>query len=684
MKKHLLLGLFALILSATSFAQPTIAVYTENPVNQNDITNRSVVLRATIASTIALVSVKALAYVILGNDTLFTDTVSGTATPSGTEFSFWRDSLMGHTEYWYNVKAWLESDTDAVHFEEGVAYTFTTDYDPVRSEPTGDAVLVGATSATIMASGSVYGHIAGWYAEWGEMDDIGFPYHTDTVYVDEGQNQVQVIDVLSNLTPATEYKFRMRSYSVIPGLVMVWIEQPTNSFTTDASSFALVGFVNHSDVTQDSATIIAQGTLGTNGSALMNIQIARTADTTVIDETGWVPFDGNSLSHSFGGFLPDSMYLYRAEMQDGSNVDSSLWRSFTTPQVPAPSVVVDSIHEFGDGGTPHVFVNQNGTWSGSATTTLFIFWWQNHAPDTMVMTGSGALVFPSITDVPAGTDVFYRACATNDGGTVCTNVASFDTDDPYAQVLLAIDQTFTMGPTSILLDNCEYTCAPGDTASLWITHGLSDGFYTDTTFIGFINGMAVQDITLTDLDPGVTHYFKLIALNSSNVWSWSPPRSEQTDPAQQPSALISTTAIVEQGATIRVIGNAGGNVSVLNVQVKRDDNGFVAWSASTAIGNDSFDETYFCTGLTEGESYTVWACVDNVMGQNCFFETFQTPTGIMELVMTQNLFVTAYDVLARPVASGSYRDVIAQLPEHAVYVLRDQRGDRVGVINKLK
>lgn len=686
MKKSLFLGLVLALFSTASFAE-ILTVFTQDPMDSVDIGNHTLIVRAEVRSLIAPVQFKAIALVAANGDTTESDVMTYVATPGGTDAAFMVDSLLGFTIYWRNVKVWLATDTDMVNPWYGTWHQVRTLPDPQCFQPTGDAVP-SAQTAILYAEGHCIGHSTKLVANWGPASGSGFPFHTDTLFGVTGSNLYLAFSPpLTGLSPSTLYKYQVESFAdpYVEGFCP-W-QSPTYYFWTTAIQYAETGAVSHSNVTQTTVTITANELAGSDGSYDAMIELADSA-MNVLQSSGWIPaLSDTTITHTFTGCSPGTPYLYRSKVQDNGNVDESQWESFTTLNVPVPSVGVDSIHEFGDGGTPYVYVNPNGTWPGSATRTVFFFWWQGHPLDSLVINGitvAGQVVFPSITDVPAGIDVFYYACVTNDGGTVCTNTASFDTDDPFADVLLSIGTTFS-NTTNILIADCGYTCAPGDTAELSVAYGTVQGFFTDTMFVNFISGTATPDITLTPLNPATTYFMKLIAKNSSGIWSDSQITSGYTFAAQNPSFLISTTLVVVNGATVRVFGDVGGYTSILRVTITNDATGLQEWEGIVSVGNADFDETFLVSGLAGNSDYTIQACVVNdIQGSVCEFDSFHTAgssTGIEEHVVSFGTEVTIWDQLGRMIAAGEFSEIITSL-QPGVYVVRSNSNGSVRKLGK--
>ncbi len=684
MKKPLLLGFFALILSVSSFAE-TLFVFTGNPVEQQDITNTSVILHGDIATIIAPVSVYAIAYAAAGNDTMWSDTVSGFATPQGMAFSFLIDSLLGGTLHAYNVKAWQQSDTLAAQAVWGDAYTFTTNPDPIRSEPVG-SVTVQATSAVIHASGDSIGHLAGWYAEWNTLSGSGFAYVTDTMYV-TGMNQVISFATLFGLTPMTDYKYRIRSFPAVSGTVPIFIGT-TQYFTTSSLVYAEAGAVTVVNITQDSATVNVGVTLGSSGSADVRFLLYDANQTQLLQQSVWIQANQNGIiSYRFGGLDQVFDYSVRALVRDLPSVDTSGWDDFTTLQVLDPIITLDSVDVQSHGGIVYVHVDPNGLWSGSNTHTGIKLWYLGGTPTIQTSSNITGPVQIShgIGNVSGSTVVFWQAWAVNDGDSVSLS-GNFTTPAPFAPVQLSLGQSFA-NITNIFLDNCGYTCAVGDTAELSAVYGTVSGIFTDTMPVGIIYGAGTPDVTLTGLVPNTLYYFKLVAKNSDGIWSSSSIGSRTTLMGTNPSVMVSIADIASDGFNIHVFGESGGYPCMLSAYVYVGDNSAPVWQyTNLPVGSDVFDDTLSVTGLAACTNHRVRVCVDgNPMGSVCpqeYVSTIGCSTSVEELVGVGNPTVVAIDVLGREMFRGPYKEVISQLPTQTPFILRGEDGSVIGKIMK--
>ena len=323
MKKQLLFGLFALAFSVNVSAEDLTLFMGGTPV---DITDSSATLEAGIMTATSSTSVLMLGYTTaIGGDTLWSDTVPGTASTTLSSFQFPIDGLLGGTLYNYSVKAWEVSDPSAANAVWGSIYTFTT--------------------------------LAPPYAE--------------------------------------------------------------------------VHDVTHSGVTQDSATLSAEIIIGSSGSAEVRLQMFDGVEGVLLQQSLWIlVYQNSTVSHLFSSLGPGANYGYRALVRDIPNIDTSDWGWFSTPPVPLPSVTIDSLHMLNDGCFAYVSVNPGGSWSGSQTTTSFI-WWTTGTADSVTVSGitsAEQVIFPPISGIALGTTVHYKVSATNDAGTVYTPEQSYVQD----------------------------------------------------------------------------------------------------------------------------------------------------------------------------------------------------------------------------------------------------------------
>lgn len=684
MKKSLfLMGLFALVLNTLVLASAQQFTILMDPVNQGNVTNSTALITATASTDINPLLIRGIPYFInvATGDTIVGDTIDYTIPfPGSVQLSFLQTNLTDSTTYRYNVKG-IDAG-DAMNWEWGdFWYMFTTEPNPRLSQPVGSATAT-ANSITFTVTGDAVGYIPGWTVKYGFVGN-GFPYTTTTEYV-TGYNQVRTFTA-SGTSPDTTYWYRV----LVTG-DMGQYQDTVRYITTPASSFAEAGEVTITDEAEDSVTVHVQVTLGTSGLAEVKFMIYDTTHTQLITQSpGWISINQNGMvSHRIA--IPEQGVDYSALalVRDVPNIDSSAWENFSSVQVPLPTVVRDSVIDHDDGVTVYTTVNPNGNWSGSTTTWTFT-WWSQNLGDTVILPN---ITLPSaavhtITSVPLGTTGYYRACASNNAGTVCTATYEFHTRNPYASVQIFMGPT-QVGNSSVNITNSPYICAPGDTADLFLIRGLVSGNYPDTTYVGQIYGTnTIPSFMEGPLLPNTDHFLKYAVRNSDQIWNYSQERQIRTLSGNDAVVHLSFPNNGSDGSFIQYYGETGGYESTLDIYVYQGQSTMSSWQQEgIPIGYDVFNDTVLVTGLIACTDYRVQACINgHPSGIICLQEYTQTigcSTGIADLASGENPMVTAYNIMMQPVMTGRYHDVVPQLGLNTMYILHGENGISYGTILK--
>lgn len=676
MKKSLFCGLLALI-ALSSFAQ--IWVTNEGPIDQSDITDSSIIVRSNTTSLIGSIPVRGAGFAVLGLDTIFSDTLIGFAMPNESWFAFPVHPIPGATNVVYNSVFWELDDTLFLYPTYGIDQTVTTNPDPVRSEPIGNVTNITATSAIINASGDAIGHLSGWYAEWNQLLGSGFPFKTDTVYV-TGEDQVASFVPLTTLTAEADYKYRFRSFPLVPGTVQGFTGI-TQYFTTTAWEYATGSEVSVTNVTESTATANVYVTQGSDGSSEVKFLLYNEDETQLLGQSpGWISTNQDGLVSYQFTILDQNVDLnILALVRDLPSVDTSDAIPFTTLQVPDPTVVRDSAAIQEHGVIVYMTVNPNSIWNGS-TTTAVLSWYTDQNPnwDSLVVSGiTQVSSFPlSITNIPLEVDGYYKICVRNMvGGMSCIGTYPFSTRDsiPEAQLIIGATQGSN---SSITILNSQYMCAPGDTSDLYILRGpVSGNNYPDSTYWGQISGTGViPTITIGGLIPETGYYLRLAAINRDLSWGYSGEKYEETLEGDDPAIHLAFPNNGSDGIYVQFFGETGGYLSTMDIKVYAGQSTLASWwQLEIPIGYNGYSDTVLATGLLACTSYRVEACMDgHPSGIVCVQEytvTIGCSTGVEESIAEENPEVIACDILGRELFYGPYRDVIAQLPLNTFFTI---------------
>lgn len=472
---------------------------------------------------------------------------------------------------------------------------------------------------------------------------------------------------LTGLAPKTTYFIRgYATNSVGTGY------SGETTFTTTASApAATTPLVTTSSVTSITATTASSGgTVTSNGGTAVTargVSWNTTGSPTIGDSHTSNGTGTGSFTSGLANLAPGTTYYVRAYATNSAGTAYGSERSFTTSAA-APTVTATATSSL---TSTSASVGGNITSSGSTSISARGIVWNTTGNPTIsdhnVNSGAGTGSFTSsLTGLSPGTTYYYRAYATNSGGTGYSTQRSFTT--PIAKAIVAVpsisfvDDTSASSDANIVRDGGSPITARG---IVWNTTGnptLDDDGTIDGTGTGDFNSI------LSELAPGTTYYVRAYATNAagtaySGETSFTTASAPPSSPTPSPSSAT-TPSVSEDGVTAITATTviAGGTV-VEDGGAFIYDRGVVWNTTGEPTLNDNFisegeGSGSFASSLAElapNTTYYVRIYATNSAGTTYSSEvSFTTPAALATLapVEVSSISATMANVDGEIVANG--------------------------------
>jgi len=246
------------------------------------------------------------------------------------------------------------------------------------------------------------------------------------------------------------------------------------------------------------------------------------------------------------------------------------------------------------------------TSDGGATVTEHGVYWGSNidviSTGTKLIIGSGTGAFSQIiTGLTPGTTYFLKAYATNSAGTGYGELLNFTTG--------AIAPTVTTTPvtnmTSItaVVGGIVTNSGGATVMERGVYWGASPNVLSTGTILSVGSGTGVFSLTIADLTPGTTYYFRAFATNSADTGFGD----ELSFTTRATAPTVATTPVTNKTSMTAVVGGGVINAGGANVTERG-----VFWGSSPTVvsngaklvigsGTGTFSQTI--TGLTPGTVY---------------------------------------------------------------------------------
>jgi phosphodiesterase/alkaline phosphatase D-like protein len=426
--------------------------------------------------------------------------------------------LLPNSTYFYRMVAQNASGTSF-----GETLTFSTKVGtPVVQ--TGSATNVTQSSATLNGSAISNGAGTVWF-EYGTSASLATFTKTATQILGSGNVKIAVAGGIAGLQPSTTYWFRIvaqTSAGTMQGQIFSFTTQapPPGAPAAQTDSSSAVGQTSASlfgRVTANGAATQAWFEYGTD-------PLLTGAASTAPQAVG----NGNApvaVAANIAGLTPGTTYYFRMVASSSVSTVPGAILSFTTAVPPpvAPTVTTNAATAVTSGGaTLGATVNANGF----ATQVSFQY---GTDPTLAVATttaaqsigaGTSAIAHSeAVTGLAAATQYWFRAVATNAGGTVNGAILSFTTPAAPLAPLAFTDSAAEIGPDSAFVYG---RVDPRGSATLaWFEWSEDPNFGTFSGTaarnVGAGSGEVAISDSIPDLDENTTYYVRTAASNAGGV-----------------------------------------------------------------------------------------------------------------------------------------------------------------------
>lgn len=368
---------------------------------------------------------------------------------------------------------------------------------------TGTVSAVDGTSVTLNGTVNPSGAATDWWFEYGTTTAYGSK--TATTAAGSGTANVPVSKALSGLTPATTYHYRLVARNA-SGTV----NGADGLFTTAAPPVAVTSAA--SGVGPTAATL--GGTVNPNGQATdwyVEYGTSTSYGTKTATTSAGSGTTSKAVSVAVGGLTPGKTYYFRLVAKSSAGTTEGADRTFVTAEPPiAVTSAASAI------GTTSVRLNGSVDPNSRSTTYFFEYGtttsYGSKTSTSSAGSGSNATnVSKTVNGLTAGTIYHFRLVATSDAGSVTGANRTFTTQSPPT---VATGVASSVGPTSATLGG---SLNPNGRSTSWyFEYGKTTSYGSRTSSRSAGSGTATLAVAagLSNLTPGVTYHFRLVASSS--------------------------------------------------------------------------------------------------------------------------------------------------------------------------
>ena len=411
--------------------------------------------------------------------------------------------------------------------DSGDFYRAIEDYffAPLMSTVIRPAVTTNAATSVTASGGTVNGGVnpngvstTAWF-EWGTSPTLATFSSTTSQSMGSGTSSQPASAVLSGLSPGTPYYFRVAASNAsgtVKGSIL--------TFSTAAVAPAVTTNAATS-VTTDGATL--NGGVNPNGAATTTWFEWGTSPTlSTFSVTPSQSMGSGTTSQAasavLSGLSPGTTYYFRVAASNALGTVKGSILMFGTTAV-APAVDTNTATSVtASGGTVNGGVNPNG-----AATTAWFEWGTSPTLSTFSVTtnqsmGSGTTsqaVSAALSGLTSGTPYYFRAAASNAGGTVKGSILSFTTSIPLLAPSVTTNAATSVTATGGTLNGGVNPNGAATTA--WFEWGTSPTLLTfsvtSNQSMGSGTTSQAASAALSGLSPGTTYYFRAAASNAGGT-----------------------------------------------------------------------------------------------------------------------------------------------------------------------
>lgn len=368
---------------------------------------------------------------------------------------------------------------------------------------TGTVSAIEGTSATLNGTVNPGSAATDWWFEYGLT--VSYGQKTATKAAGSGSANVAVSTTLSGLTPATTYHYRLvaknSSGTTNGGDGLFTTASPPIAITSPATSVGpagatLGGTVNPNG--QPTTWYVEYGTSTGYGTKTASVDAGSGTSSKAVSTT-------------VSGLTPGRTYHFRFVATSSAGTTLGADATFVTAE--APAVTTSTASSI---GSTSATLNGKVDPNGRSTTYYFDYGttasYGTKTSSSNAGSGTSAIgVSKSVTGLKLGTTYHFRLVASSDAGTVTGADQVFTTQNlPTVSTVPAT----AIGPTSATLGGAVNP--NGRSTSWFVEYGPSTsyGSRSSSRSIGSGTAPVAVAVTVSNLSPGVTYHFRLVATNS--------------------------------------------------------------------------------------------------------------------------------------------------------------------------
>jgi hypothetical protein len=366
--------------------------------------------------------------------------------------------------------------------------------------------------------------------------------------IGSGTSAMAVTAALTGLVPGTQYFDKVVAMSTAGttsgSIVSFTTPEPPTAATTAAAT----------NVTTTSATL--NGSVNPAGSATTVSFVYGTDSTLTTGATTTAPQSIGSgtsavdVTAALTGLQPGTTYYDKVIAASAGGTASGTIQSFTTSSPLSGATTAPATNLTGTSATLNGSVNP----AGSATTVSFVYGTDSTLtsntsttpPQSIGSRASTVAATAALTGLQPGTTYYDEVIATSAGGTASGMIQSFTTPIPPTGTITGAATNITT--TSATLNGSANPA--GSATTVLFVYGTDPTLTTGATTtaaqaIGSGTNVVVVNETLTNLQPGVTYYFRFVATSAGgtargSIVSFTTSISSSTSPT--PTSPVTVTS----------------------------------------------------------------------------------------------------------------------------------------------
>jgi phosphodiesterase/alkaline phosphatase D-like protein len=418
---------------------------------------------------------------------------------------------------------------------------------------TGPVTAVGPTTATVSGTVNPNGAATTWHVEYGTT--TGYGSQSPSVNAGSGTSATAVSADLTGLKVGTTYHYRFVATNS-SGTT----EGADGLLTTSAAPQAVTG--SASSVTTSSATL--NGTVNPNGRATtwyFEYGTSTSYGAKTSAKNAGLGTSATSVSAPVTGLTALRTYHFRLVATSDAGTSTGSDQTFVTSA--APVATTDPASSVGDTSAR---LNGRVTPNGSSTTWYFEYGTTTSygSKTSAKSAGSGTKstsVNVTVSNLAPGATYHFRVVATSESGTTTAGDQSFTTSGPP---VVHTGAASNIGAGNATLNGT--VDRNGHSTSWYFEYGTSTsyGTRTATTNASSDSGPQPVSVTVSNLAPGTTYHYRLVATSGSRTGTGS----DATFMTPAPTLTLSTSSpIVSFGHAVTVSGALSTRIANRTVTV---------------------------------------------------------------------------------------------------------------------